>query len=696
MSDMIEDLKGVIASEMENSVSDELVSKRKTAMKYYEGTLPERPETVGRSGVVSTDVADSVEWLIPNIISSLTGSKAVRFMPMSQMDEDQAKLEEEITAFAFNEDNNGFLAMYEAVKDALMVGVGVMKIYFDDTPERTVENYNGLDENQLQALLGDPMIEISEITRSETEGTGVTASRIVRQGKVRVEAVPCSEFRINDDADSLDIQEARFCAHTVRRSASELLASGYDPELIESAQQTYLDREVGEYTLPSSLDESQKQIVVTEAFLRFDINDDGISELIRVVYTGESTPDEILDITEVPAFPFVAMSAIPMAHQFIGMSIFERLRQVQDVKTAVLRTTLDGMYHQNAKQRAVVEGQVNLDDLISAGAKPGGIIRVKQVNAIQELGGNFFSGEALQLLNYADTQKDQRVGVSPNGAGMSSLESNDSAHGVERIMSAREMLVQMMIRSVAETGLKPAYTMVRDLLVRYQTSPTPWKFRGKWMNISPSSWGDRSRIRVSVGTGATDDQMKLGSLQQVLGIQQQLMADPMNPLVDFNKVYTTLNDMVDYADLGEADKFFYNPQSQEGQMFQQQKNQMSEQQNQQAMQEQQTQLQMQQMQLQAQQTVANAEAQKAQAQMENGRMKNEVEAVKANSQQTIDILEAQLKALKESQDQEIKRAEMQAKMALELTKLEVQAKKDLSQQNEANKAPVQAVPKSSK
>jgi hypothetical protein len=105
------------------------------------------------------------------------------------------------------------------------------------------------------------------------------------------------------------------------------------------------------------------------------------------------------------------------------------------------------MYHQNHKQRAVLESAVNLDDLISAGAKPGGIIRVKQPNAIQELGGNFFSGEALQLLNYADTQKDQRVGVSPNGAGMSSLESNDSAHGVERIMSAREMLVQMMIRS---------------------------------------------------------------------------------------------------------------------------------------------------------------------------------------------------------------------------------------------------------
>ena len=691
----LEDLKGVIASEMENSVSDELVSKRKTALAYYEGKLPERPDTVGRSGVVSTDVSDSIEWLLPNIVESLTG-RCVKFMPMSMMDEAQSALEEEITSFAFNEDNNGFLAMYEAVKDALLVGVGIMKIWFDDTPERSVEHYTGLDENQLQALLGDPQVEVTEISRSDTDGIAVTASRIIRQGRVRVEAVPCSEFRLNDDADSLNVEEARFVAHTVRRSASDLLASGYDPEVIESAQQTYLDREVGEYTLPSSLDESQKQIVVTEAYMHYDINDDGISELIRVVYTGESTPDEVLEIQEVPCKPFVAMSAIPMPHQFIGMSIFERLRQIQDTKTAVMRATLDGMYHQIHKQKAVVEGMCNVDDLISAGARPGGIIRVKSAGAIQELGGNFFSGEAMQLLTYADTQKDARVGVNPMGSSQSNLVNAESAHATERIMTAREGLVNMMVRACAETGLKPAYTMVRDLLVRYQTTPTPWRFRSEWVNVSPSSWGDRSRIRVAVGTGTTDDQMKMSALQQVFGIQQQLMQDPMNPLVDYSKVYGSLNDMAKIADLGDTDKFFFDPQSEAGQQFAMSKQQQAQQQSQQAMQEQQTQLQMQQQALAAQQTVASAEAQKAQAQMENGRMKNEVEMIRNQSQQQIDALEAQRKALKDNNDQDLKRAELQAKTALELTKIEVQAKKDLSAQNEANKAaatPVAAVSK---
>ena len=678
----IEELKSAIASEMENSVSNELVAKKRMALEYYNGNLPAKLDTAGRSGVVSTDVADSIEWLIPNIVESLTG-KAVRFSPMSQMDEDQAQLEEEITAFAFNEDNNGFLAMYESVKDALLTGVGIMKIYFDDTPERSVENYTGLDENQLQALLGDPAVEVTEINRSETDGIGVTCARIIRQGRVRVEAVPCEEFRVSEDADSLNVQEARFAAHTVRRSASDLIAMGYDEEAIENASQTYLEREVGAYNLPEMHDESCKQIVVTEAYLNYDINDDGISELVRVVYIGESDPDEILDIEEVPCKPFVAMSAIPMPHEFVGTSIFERMQPIQDVKTAVLRATLDGMYYQNHKQKVVVEGQCNLDDLLVN--RPGGIIRAKSPGAVTELGGNFFSGEALQLLTYADTQKDSRVGVSPMGAGQSSLEANDSSHGVERIMSAREALVNMMVRAVAEPGLKPAYPMVRDLLVRYQTTPPPWEVKGVGQTVSPSSWGDRSRIRVAVGTGTKDDQMKVGALSQLLGVQQQIMQDPLNPLVDYNKIYSTLSDIVRYTELGESDKFMYNPESPQGQQFGQMKQQQGQQQQQQAMQEQQVQLQMQQAALAAQQQVADAEMAKAQATMQNGQLKEQ-----------INVLEAQLQAAKDSTDQELKRAEMQGKLALELTKLEVQAKQDLSKQNEDNKSPVKAVPAASK
>jgi hypothetical protein len=677
-----DEIMGIIAAEMSNAGNDELVQKKRVATAYYHGLEPAGSDIKGRSSVVSTDVADAVEWLLPNIVESLSG-KSVKFCPMSAMDEDQADLETDLTHFVFSEENHGYLNLYEAAKDALLTGVGLFKIYYDATPERVVEHYRGIDENQMQALLGDPMLEVTEIERSETDGISVTAARITRNGKVKVEAVPAEEFRVSDDADSLNLAEARFVAHTTRRSASDLLAMGYDPELIENASHDHLERDDWrDYTTPD-VDDSQKQIVVSECYTRMDINEDGVGELVKITVIGESNPSEILDIEEVCEMPFVAMSAIPMPHSFMGMSVFDRLKQVQDVKTAVLRSTLDSFYQSVNRIKVVQEGSVNLDDLLVN--RPGGIIRARGHNAVTELGGTFFGGEALQLLQYADTQKDSRVGVSPDMAGSPALINNESAHGVERMMSAKEMLVGLMVRSIAETGIRPAYKMVRDLMVRYQDAVTPFKFRGQWQNINPSSWGDRSRMMVTVGTGASDDQQKMGALTQLLGVQQQMAQDPANVLVDHGKIYNTLDELVGLAGVGEGEKFFYNPNSPEGQQFGQQKAQAGQQQQQQAMQQQEQQLQMQQQALQAQMQVAQAEQTKAQATLQNGQMKEQINAMKAQHSQELEQLKTALQAAKDSKQNDLQIQQLKTNAALKLTELEINAKRDLNKDVQDNK-----------
>jgi len=426
---------------------------------------------------------------------------------------------------------------------------------------------------------------------------------------------------------------------------------------------------------------------VSECFLNMDINEDGVGELCKVTVIGENNPSEILDIEEVCEIPFVAMSAIPMPHSFMGMSVFDRLKQVQDVKTAVLRSTLDSFYQSVNRIKVVQEGQVNLDDLLVN--RPGGIIRAKGHNAVTELGGTFFGGEALQLLQYADTQKDSRVGVSPDMAGQANLINNESAHGVERMMSAKEMLVGLMVRSIAETGIRPAYKMVRDLMVRYQNAVTPFKFRGQWMNVNPSTWGDRSRMMVTVGTGASDDQQKMGMLTQLLQVQQGIMTqDPMNPLVDYNKVYNTLDELVDLAGVGETEKYLYNPMSPEGQQFGQQKAQQGQQQQQQMMQQEAQQLQMQQMALQAQQKVADAEMQKAQATMANGELKEQINAMKAAHTQELEQMKMALQAAKDEAQQGFQIQNMKTQAALKLTELEINAKRDLNKDVQDNKEAV--------
>ena len=177
-----EEILALVSNELQNcELSNEWVSNKKTAEAYYRGDLPRGPEIPGRSSVTSTDVADAVEWILPSIVESLSG-KAVKFRPCSAADEAQAELETDYAHFLFNEENNGYLNLYTAAKDALLTGVGVMKCYYDNTPERVVERYDGLQEPQLQALLADSMVEVTEIERSETDGISVTVARITKAG----------------------------------------------------------------------------------------------------------------------------------------------------------------------------------------------------------------------------------------------------------------------------------------------------------------------------------------------------------------------------------------------------------------------------------------------------------------------------------------------------------------------------------
>ena len=668
-----DEILALVSNELANcELSNEWVSRNNLAKAYYNGDLPRPPEIPGRSSVVSTDVADAVEWILPSVVESLSG-KSVKFRPCSAMDEAQAELETDYTHHLFNEENNGYLNLYTAAKDALMSGVGVLKCYYDDTPEIHVERYTGLQEPQLEALLGDPMVEVSQIERSETDGIAVTASRIIKQGKVRVESVPPEEFRVCDDHSSCDLSDARFVAHTRRRSASDLLAEGYDPDIIEEAAESYIDRDVNDYRFDHQTDdESQKQIVVTEAYMKADINDDGISELVKITVVGEHTPSDILDIEEICEIPFVAMNAIVKPHSFYGVSVFDRLRQIQDLKTAILRSTMDSYYQSTNRMKVVQEGQVNLDDLMVT--RPGGIIRAKGHNAVMEIGGTPIGMEAFQLLQFADEQKRSRVGVSSDMAGQNQLVNNESAHAVERLMSAQEMLTGLIVRSIAETGIRPAYKLCRDLMVRYHTASTPFKFRGQWQNINPADWGDRSRMMVTVGAGAGDEQQKMGSLQQIFAIQQQFMQDPMQTLVTPKHMYATLNDFINMNGLGDSEQYFANPESPEGQQIAQMKAQEGQQQQQQMLQEQQMQLQMQQQALQAQQKVADAEMAKAQATMMNGQLKEQINAMKA-----------EMEALKDAGQQQFQIQKLKTDAALKLTELEINAKRDLNRDVQDNK-----------
>ena len=702
-----DDIINIVSSELEQARTAvaEIRGDAETALDYYLGNA-RGDEEEGRSQIVSTDVADAIEWILPQVISSLVArGSIISFDAKGPDDEQQAKIETSVVHEIFTKDNEGFLNLHEYVKDALMQKNGIFKIYYDDTPTTCRENYSGLTELDMHVLMSDPRMEVVAAESIMIEGDegvplwDVEVEVMEDAGRIRIETVPPEDFYVESGHDSLDLSDVRFCAHTTLKTRSELVEEGYDKEIIyNTSDNTDLDDSSFRYEsqkestpLNFTEDESQVQLEVSECYIQIDIDKSGVSKLHKITLLGSEDPTDILDIEPIEQIPFVSSTAIIMSHKFNGLSIYDRLKQLQDQKTSLTRNIMDNLYLQNNREKEVVEGKVNIDDLLVS--RPGGIKRVKMPNMIRELDVQPIGPEGYQMLDYLDQTRTGRVGVSPETAGqVDALGTAVGSEGVARLQTAKEALVGLMTRVIAETGLKQAYKLIRDLLIRHQDVVMDHKYRGDWIQVNPKEWGHRSRITVSVGTGTGDDQRKIGAIQQVIAYQAQLIADPRNTMVYQEQIYAALDEFCSLSGLSGADKYYLDPQSEEGK-----RRQLNLQQSQQQAQAQEAQTQ--QAMIQAQQTLAKAEQMKGQAdlqaqqvKLESDRGKLQIEAVKQQTTAEKEALKLQLEQMKtelkwvqEGQKRDYDYAKLEQDAALRLTEMELQADRDASAQYQENK-----------
>src|SRR5437588_12898994 len=93
----VSDLKAMLASEKANALAAisaaRLMEERADAMDYYLGDMAkDMPAQDGRSRAVSTDVADTIEGLMPSLMDIFAGSdEVVRFEPVGPEDEQAAQ-----------------------------------------------------------------------------------------------------------------------------------------------------------------------------------------------------------------------------------------------------------------------------------------------------------------------------------------------------------------------------------------------------------------------------------------------------------------------------------------------------------------------------------------------------------------------------------------------------------------------------
>lgn len=652
----------IIGGEMSNATgsaeSDTISGNRKAAMSAYLGDHGVVPE--GRSSVVSTDVADAIEWIMPEVMKAFTqNNEVVTFDPVSENDRRQAELESRYVYDVLMKDNEGFIALHEFFKDALLQNNGFFKVYYDDTTESTKENYTGLTELEFETLQMDPELEITGVTEEiiETDAQqiksfDVNAKRTRKSGKIELLAVPPEEIRVNRMHNSVCLKNARFIAHTMLKTKSELLEDGFDKKIVESLptevsefdeERNYRWAMMGENVSPTanSGDASQNLYDVSECYIMMDIDGDGISERCKVTVAGITSPTHVLEIEEVSEWPFISATAVLMPHKLFGLSIYDRLREIQAQKTSLLRNVLDNIYLQNNQRTIALDGMVNLDDLLIN--RPGGVIRAKSAGAVTPYTTPALSGDAYRMFDYLDQTRAGRVGVSPEGS-VSDVSVGDSvgSEGVQAMLNQKEELVGLMVRVFAETGIKPLCEMIRRLLINHVDTTEDYEFHGEWVQIQPNTWKSRKRTTVRVGTGSGNRKQQAAAVMQILGFQKEILANPAQALVTEGKIFAALNDFAKLSGMPGAGAYFLDPNSPEGKQNKQQVAQGQKAQQDKEMQEQQ-------LLAQVQLKIANAEESKAQTAMQNvnltaqkNQLQIQLDAQKAMADDQIKQLQQQL------------------------------------------------------
>jgi hypothetical protein len=566
-----EELKALVADEINNAIGyleSDTVQARADAMSYYfrdkYGT-----EVEGRSQVVTGEVAEAVDGALPQLIRVFTSCEdAVRFEPTKDGEEELADQASDMANWVFYKDNDGFLILHNWFKDALLQKVGVVKAYWEEKKDTIKEKYKGLTDDELAMIMQTGEWEITKQVTDVVIGMdgipynthNITIQKINDESRIAIENVPPEEFLISKRAKT--IEDSPFTAHRRMIARGDLIAMGYEKSIVDTIPAN--DRleyaperlarfgrdELPDYTQSSDL--SMEEVEIFECYIKVDTNDNGLLELRRVILGGET----ILSNEECDYVPFHSVCPIPIPHKFFGQSLADRTMDLQLTKSTILRQMLDNLYLTNNARVTAVEGQVNLDDLLTSTA--GGVVRVKNNAAVTQLNVQNTAGQSFPMMEYLDGVQAKRTGVSDLQQGLdANVLQNTTATAVAAMMQQSAGKLELMARIFAETGVKSLFRGILHLLCKYQNQAKTIRMRGKWVSYDPREWSDLYDVSINVGLGNGNRQEQIAMLQMIMSKQEEIIGKygANNPLVTVTQYRSTLGRMIEMAGFKDTTSF---------------------------------------------------------------------------------------------------------------------------------------------
>jgi hypothetical protein len=593
------ELKAMLAAEKADALAavtaSKLSAERADAMDYYLGDMSkDMPAQDGRSRAVSTDVADTIEGLMPSLMDVFAASdEIVRFEPFGPEDVQAAEQETDYVNHVFMQQNPGFLILYSFIKDALLSKVGVVKVWWEEREQEERETYLDQPDEAFALLVADPEVEVVEHSASDDPsyrsplGADPSAPRpqlhdvtvVTRRTYqcARVEGVPPEEFGIARNARS--IRDAGYCFHEVLKAESDLIGQGYDADQIralpshgtidnnEKLARDTVDESVGRQG-DETVNRANRLIRITEHYVRMDYRGNGKAALYRVTTGGDQgdilrRADE-LEIVPADVIPFAAMTPVIVTHRFFGRSIADLVMDIQRIKTALIRAILDNAYLAVNPRVEVSEShatETTLDDLLVS--RPGGVVRTKMPGGINWQTVPSIAAAIFPVLEYADATREWRTGVTRQGQGIdANALQNQSATAVNQAFTAAQARMKLIARIFAETGIRDLFGLLHATIRKHGTRSATVRLRNQWVMIDPRDWKSRNDMTINVGLGTGGKSERLAHMLSLIGLQKEAMAGGLSNLVSAENLYNSAKEVVKLLDLKNVDQFFTDPKTQ--------------------------------------------------------------------------------------------------------------------------------------
>ena len=585
------ELQGIVAGELEDAVSyiDADVSPiRAKGTEYYRGD-PFGNEEDGRSQVVAMEVRDTVSAMLPSLMRVFFSTEnVVEFVPRGPEDVTGAQQATDYANYVFTNDNNGFMTTYALFKDSLVRKCGIAKYWWDEVEEVKIEEYSGLDDQTVQVLMQegaevkivvsypDTSMPMDMMQPQIDPATGqpmpmpqpmlhdVQIKRTTKDGRIRIMAVPPEELVIDRRARSFE--DAGIIAHRQMATVDDLLKMGYELDEIEEnisstdldSNDEYLARQPLSTTMGAgdSLNPGQRRVLYVEAYIRVDYDGDGIAELRKVCCMGSG----YTVVRNLPAsyIPFVDFPCDPEPHTspLEAMSVFDLTHDIQEIKSEVLRNTLDSLAQSIHPRTAVVEGQVNIDDVLNN--ETGAIIRMRAPGMVQPFSSPFVGQAAFPMLDYMDSMKEDRTGMSKAAMGLDAdaLQSSTKA-AVAATIGASQGRIELQARILAE-GMKKLFKGILYLITTHQDKPRMVRLRNEWVQIDPRVWNANMDVSINIGLGNGDTNERIQALTMIAGKQEQIMQQfgLGNPVVTPAMYIRTIQKIIELSGFKDASSYF--------------------------------------------------------------------------------------------------------------------------------------------